>query len=40
MLIQNQKYLIGIHIRILKEKYDRADADKNDHFKSFECSIE
>ena len=40
MLIQNQKYLIGIHIRILKEKYDRADADKNDHFKSFESSIE
>ena len=39
-LIQNQSYLIGIHIRTLKEKYDRADADKNDQFKSFESPID
>lgn len=39
-LIENSTYLIGIHIRTLKEKYDRADADNNDHFKSFESPID
>ena len=39
-LIENSTYLIGIHIRTLKEKYDRADANNNDHFKSFESPID